>query len=245
MNDINKRYNVGLSIINNNRGLIAMLKTILNKCYSVLCNTIDKIGEYIYNVGYPTKSIKKKLKYAYVRLIRNNFILSNLRGFKHLWKLGDVVNGYVDYCKFKNSTRQTNKHIWTNIEAIELTIKSMREDYESLKTFHNNLSIDYRDNSASNNNLLKLKNELNARIDIIKSNNTPFLETKHDEYKYLVDIGEANTLKKIAKILSAYDNDGININIDDIVDDINDKFKGFNYMFDDICDDDDNINLGD
>ena len=106
MNNKINRYKIGLSIINNNRGLIAMLKTILNKCYNVLCNTIDKIGEYIYNVGYPTKSIKKKLKYAYVRLIRNNFILSNLRGFKHLWKLGDVVNGYVDYCKFKNSTRQ-------------------------------------------------------------------------------------------------------------------------------------------
>ena len=65
-----------------------------------------------------------------------------------------------------------------------------------------------------------------------------------DRYKYLVDIGEANTLKQIAKILSAYDNDGININIDDIINDINDKFKGFNYMFDDVCDDDNNINLG-
>ena len=201
MNDFNKRYNIGLSIINNNGGLITMLKAILNKCYNVLCNTIDKIGEYIYNVGYPTKSIKKKLKYAYVRLIRNNFILSNLRGFKHLWKLGDVVNGYVDYCKFKNSTRQTHKHIWTNIEAIETTIKSM--------------------------------------------NNKTSFETKHDKYKYLVDIGEANTLKQIAKILVAYDNDGININIDDIINDINDKFKGFNYMFDDACDDYNGfINLG-
>ena len=212
MNNKINRYNIGLSIINNNRGLIAMLKTILNKCYNVLCNTIDKIGEYIYNVGYPTKSIKKKLKYAYVRLIRNNFILSNLRGFKHLWKLGDVVNGYVDYCKFKNSTRQTHKHIWTNIEAIETTIKSMENKNSLLKT-------PFKDD-------------------------TP-LETKHDEYKYLVDIGEENTLKQIAKILVPYDNSiTTNKMIFDIVDDINDKFNGFNNIYHDVFNDDDNINLG-
>ena len=46
-----------------------------------------------------------------------------------------------------------------DIKAIQLTIKSMREDYESLRTFHSNLAIEYRDNSASHTNLLKLKNE--------------------------------------------------------------------------------------
>ena len=36
MNEIIKRYNIGLSIINNNRGLIAMLKTIYNKISSII-----------------------------------------------------------------------------------------------------------------------------------------------------------------------------------------------------------------
>lgn len=204
MNNKINRYKIGLSIINNNRGLIAMLKTILNKCYNVLCNTIDKIGEYIYNVGYPTKSIKKKLKYAYVRLIRNNFILSNLRGFKHLWKLGDVVNGYVDYCKFKNSTRQAQ-----NINKEKFVVYS------------------------------KMITKLNTRIDIMENKHS-LLDTPFKDDTPL----ETNTLKQIAKILSAYDNDGININVDDIVDDINDKFNGFNNIFIDICDDNNNINLG-
>jgi hypothetical protein len=56
-----------------------------------------------------------------------------------------------------------------------------------------------------------------------------------DKMKVLQKIGELKTLNKIAKILSAYNNDGININIDDIVDDINDKFAGFNEIFDDNC----------
>ena len=53
--------------------------------------------------------IKISLKYYYVELIHNNFIISNLRGFKHLWKLGDVVNGYVDYCKFKHTIKNELK----------------------------------------------------------------------------------------------------------------------------------------
>ena len=50
-------------------------------------------------------------------------------------------------------------------------------------------------------------------------------------------IGEEEALRRVAKVLSAYDNDGININIDDIVDDIDDEFIGFkNLIYDDICD---------
>ena len=141
--------------------------------------------------------IKKWSKYNYIRFIHNNFIISNLRGFKHLWKLADVVNGYVDYCKFKNATRLTHKHILTNIESIE------------------------------------------SRIKLIESSKS---KTINDSLLHNLVV-EENTLKKISKILSAYDNDGININIDDIVDDINDVFSGFNNIFNDECEKDNNINL--
>lgn len=64
---------------------------------------------------------------------------------------------------------------------------------------------------------------------------------------------EKNTLKKIAKILVAYNDEEYLQNIKDwgsfnygnkmlvdIIDDINDKFKGFNAIFNDVCDDDNN-----
>ena len=47
-------------------------------------------------------------------------------------------------------------------------------------------------------------------------------------------IGEEEALRRVAKVLSVYDNDGINTNIDDIVDDINDEFIGFNDIYNDI-----------
>ena len=64
-----------------------------------------------------------------------------------------------------------------------------------------------------------------------------------------------NILKKIAKILVSYNDEEYlqnikdwgrfnydNKMIDDIIDDINDEFKGFNNMVNDVCDDDKNNN---
>jgi hypothetical protein len=64
-----------------------------------------------------------------------------------------------------------------------------------------------------------------------------------------------NILKKIAKILVSYNDEEYLQNIKDwgrfnydnkmlvdIIDDINDEFKGFNNIFNDVCDDDKNNN---
>jgi hypothetical protein len=64
-----------------------------------------------------------------------------------------------------------------------------------------------------------------------------------------------NILKKIAKILVSYNDEEYFRNIKDwgrfnydnkmlvdIIDDINDEFKGFNNIFNDVCDDDKNNN---
>jgi hypothetical protein len=64
-----------------------------------------------------------------------------------------------------------------------------------------------------------------------------------------------NILKKIAKILVSYNDEEYLQNIKDwgrfnydnkmlvdIIDDINDEFKGFNNMVNDVCDDDKNNN---
>ena len=67
--------------------------------------------------------IKNSLRYYYIKFIHNNFIISNLRGFKHLWKLGDVVNGYVDYCKFKHT--------------IKNELKDFKEEFKRSESFNN------------------------------------------------------------------------------------------------------------
>lgn len=152
--------------------------------------------------------IKNSLRYYYIKFIHNNFIISNLRGFKHLWKLGDVVNGYVDYCKFKH------------------TIKN------ELNTF----IIKQKKCESFNNYMFDC---LEKRIDFVEG----MVEDEAKKNKLKDDepikmnyrsIGEEEALRRVAKVLSVYDNDGINTNIDDIVDDINDEFIGFNDIYNDI-----------
>ena len=115
------------------------MKTIYNKISNIINGMLEKVGYHF--VGYKVDVIK----------------------------LVDYMNQAKYNVKYNTDDirdlKDTQQLILNDIQAIQLTIKSMREDYESLRTFHNNLSIDYRDNSASHTNLLKLKNELNARID--------------------------------------------------------------------------------
>ena len=85
-----------------------------------------------------------------------------------------------------------------------------------------------------------IHNVLTKYIDVDK---IAQLERQLKEYKRLLTSDNNYILEEIAKVLVPYDNDGININIDDIVDDINDKFNEFNNIFNDACDGVDNINL--
>ena len=286
MNEIIKRYNIGMSIINNNQGVKTMLKTIYNK----INNMLEKVGYFL--IGY---KVDIELLITTMRYIKKSVI-----------KNGD------------------------DIKAIELVIKSMREEYESLRTYHNNLSIDYRDNSASKLDLLELKNRVDvlaisneltkdkkaiykdsANLNDIKNKSTKpskyninnidsienainniievkvnnacllvqygaditldkepqtirevlqhyinndddnkiaTLERVNKQYERLLTSDNNYILEEIAKILVPYDNEEYlekewgsfnysNKILVDIVDDINDKFKGFNNIYSDACDD--------
>ena len=128
-----------------------------------------------------------------------------------LEKVGYHFVGYkVDILNDGYSIKALQKFTRFNVDdikAIQLTIKSIREDYESLKTYHNNLSIDYRDNSASHTNLLKLKNELNNRINMIENKksllDTPFKDDKLyevDKETLFINEIEDNNNDKIATL---------------------------------------------
>ena len=76
---MNNRYKIGLSIINNNGGLIAMLNKIYTKCYKMLENVLEWFG-YNY-IGYKVdinenykdiKALKKEIK-----ALKNNINLTN------------------------------------------------------------------------------------------------------------------------------------------------------------------------
>ena len=158
--------------------------------------------------------IKNSLKYYYIKFIHNNYIISNLRGFKHLWKLGDVVNGYVDYCKFKHT--------------IKNELKDFKEEFKRSESFNNSMF----DSLEKRIDFVEGMVEDEAKKNILK---TPF---KDDEpiNAHLTDkvinrsIGEQEALKRVAKVLGAYEN----CVIDDIIDDINDEFIGFNDIYNDI-----------
>ena len=168
--------------------------------------------------------IKNSLRYYYIKFIHNNFIISNLRGFKHLWKLGDVVNGYVDYCKFKHTINTYGKK---RIDSVKKELDTFIIKHKKCESF-NNYMFDC----------------LEKRIDFVEG----MVEDEAKKNKLKDDepikmnyrsIGEEEALRRVAKVLSAYDNDAIeNNNIDDIVDDIDDEFIGFkNLIYN-------NINLG-
>ena len=163
--------------------------------------------------------IKNSLRYYYIKFIHNNFIISNLRGFKHLWKLGDIVNGYVDYCKFKHTIKNELNTFIIKQKKCESFNNYMFDSLEKRIDFVEGMVEDEAKKNSDKMWQVELKDD-----EPIKMN-----------YR---SIGEEEALRRVAKVLSAYDNDGINTNIDDIVDDIDDEFIGFkNLVYDDICDD--------
>mgnify|MGYP003114435579 CR=1 FL=1 len=121
MSEIIKRYNIGMSIINNNRGVKTMLKTIYNKISSIINNMLEKVGYFL--IGYK---------------VDIELLMTNTR-FCKSWV---IKNG-------------------DDIKAIELVIKSMREDYESLKNKHNELAIDFNDYTTLDNHHEDNDNNIN------------------------------------------------------------------------------------
>ena len=167
---MNNRYKIGLSIINNNGGLVVMLNKIYTKCYKMLENVLEWVG-YNY-IGYKVdiEALKKDVK---------TLQICN--------KMKDTINNnFID-----------------KDEELEEEIKALKKEIKALKKYDSLL-------------------------------NTPFKDDDYDGGWVSCEAQDNDTLKRVAKILKAYDNDGIDFIIDDIIDDLNDEFKGFNYIFDDI-----------
>jgi hypothetical protein len=135
--------------------------------------------------------------------------------------LGDVVNGYDDYCKFKHTINTYGKK---RIDFVKKELDTFIIKHKKCESF-NNYMFD----------------SLEKRIDFVEG----MVEDEAKKNKLKDDepikmnyrsIGEEEALRRVAKVLSAYDNDAIeNNNIDDIVDDIDDEFIGFkNLIYNDI-----------
>ena len=254
MNNKINRYKIGLSISNNNGGLITMLKRIYNKFYKLLENILETIGDYIYN----SISIKDRLrKWLKIDLISNKDIYNINKA------IGEIRN--TDLTFINKALNKIDNGFASDIKAIELTIQSMREEYESLKEFHNNLSIDYINNGVSkvylksviDKKLVKVNAQIKSNeediLSILKSINKINHTKKDEEIKPnqyncgLID-GEEDTLKKVIKVLEPYakmvHNDYFitenEFDIDCIIDDLDKEFIGFKNAF---CRKWNNINL--
>tara|TARA_R100001530_G_C4289375_1_gene147643 strand:+ start:497 stop:748 length:252 start_codon:yes stop_codon:yes gene_type:complete len=83
MNNKINRYKIGLSIINNNGGLIAMLNKIYTKCYKMLENVLEWVAynyigykEEIFDNYKDIKALKKEIK-ELKELINKHINLTN------------------------------------------------------------------------------------------------------------------------------------------------------------------------
>lgn len=282
MNEINKRFNIGMSIqdkynsktiniirndwnnyynqylkINNNQGV----KTMLKKIYNKINNMLEKVGYHF--VGYKVDIEKNQDD---IRAIREYKV-----GAYDFGQLKNELNARIDMIENNHNGLAKDFNDYTTLDThhednaktslLNTPFKITRVLDELIKP-----SCDVDDNILMLVNIINSITEAkvnNACLIVqygeditlnkvpyskysmkeilehyIKNNdNTTFLDgSKYTSSLYV--------LKQIAKILAPYDNDGININVDDVVDDINDIFNGFNNIYNDVCDDVDNINLG-
>ena len=177
-----KRYflasNIGSKSIFNN--IIGVIKTMLNKiniqrlwvyskmwlkgvkdikwlnAYKKTINSIDKnVIKNVLKIANHTNRLEILTK----RIDDNYDKLDN--------KIDDVENDLNDYSISQDKKIKDIVCIMKQddqIKALENDIKIGREDYESLKTFHNNLAMEYRDNSASKTELKVLEDKINLLI---------------------------------------------------------------------------------
>ena len=148
------------------------------------------------------------------------------------------INSSLNSLEYQIRKQKWNK-LWTSTNS-----------HKSLKEFHNNLSIDYINNGASkvyfksvlDKKLVKVNAQIKSNeediLSILKSINRINHTKKDDEItpnQYdcgLID-GEEDTLKKVLKVLGNYAKYPTlsGYDIDDVVDDLNDIFKGFKNAY--------------
>ena len=181
-----KRYflasNIGSKSIFNN--IIGVIKTMLNKikmwlkgvkdikwlnAYKKTINSIDKnVIKNVLKIANHTNRLEILTK----RIDNNYDKLDN--------KIDSVESDLNDYSIYQDKKIKDIVCIMKQddqIKALENDIKIGREDYESLKTFHNNLAMEYRDNSASKTELKALEQDIRRCFEKINT-----LNDKVDKY---------------------------------------------------------------
>ena len=181
-----KRYflasNIGSKSIFNN--IIGVIKTMLNKikmwlkgvkdikwlnAYKKTINSIDKnVIKNVLKIANHTNRLEILTK----RIDNNYNELDN--------KIDSVESDLNDYSIYQDKKIKDIVCIMKQddqIKALENDIKIGREDYESLKTFHNNLAMEYRDNSASKTELKALEQDIRRCFEKINT-----LNDKVDKY---------------------------------------------------------------
>ena len=75
------------------------------------------------------------------------------------------INDFDDVVDVVNKLENKIKAQQDDIQALKIAGKMAKEDHESLKTFHNNLAMDYRDNSASKTDVKRCFEKINTLND--------------------------------------------------------------------------------
>ena len=185
MNELNNRYNIGISIINNNQGVKKMLNRILKPSLIIKSYKIyNKIRAYIW---YYSKS-SYSLIYNKVGKFLISIVDSVFNNKYNPIATKSMVNIFIEDVKtlkdiskgLKNEIiilRKTQGHIIDDINALEICVGMAKSEHESLKNVHNNLALDVSDMKTR---LLKLE-DFETRTLKEKAQNVLNLENEFDE----------------------------------------------------------------
>ena len=237
------------------------MKTIYNKISNIINSILEKVGYHFvgykveieqnqydikairqYKIGlHEFKEFKKEVESNLVELKKVIDVRINMleKDFNQYTELDTHYEDSVNLNDIKNELTKPSKNIDDNILTLENIINSIIEVKvnNACKIALYGVEITLEKEPYDRYVLREIISHYVKNDNNIKSSKPK--ASWGAKFKFGDEI-----LEEIAKILVPYDNDGINLNIDDVVDDINDVFNGFTNTYNDVCDDNNNINLG-
>jgi len=205
MNEIIKRYNIGMSIINNNQGVKTMklIKAIYNKISNIIDSMFEKVGYHL--IGYK------------VDIEQNQDDIKAIREYK------------VGLHKFKTLKNDVSD-LKDDIKAVEICVNLAKEEHEKLKNVHNNLAFDVRERLLKLEDFelrtLKEKAEkvLNLENEFDEKENAFRLANKLIDTPFKDDDNLDNCANDVIKLVNKYhylvDNNGVGGDDDYFIDDV-------------------------
>ena len=140
MNEINKRYNIGMSIINNNQGVKTMLNNIIKpsriiKSYKIFNRLKSIINKVFENVGYFFIGYKVDIEQNQSDILEAKAKIRILRSNQSQNTKGQLSN---EYCI--KALRDTQRHNIDDIQTLTKDVEVLKKYIKKAPAKHINLT---------------------------------------------------------------------------------------------------------